>query len=82
MFYMYILQSEISNRYYIGSTKDIAVRLAQHNAGRSKSTRNYRPWKLVYTETFITINKARQRELQIKSWKNPAYMQKTLKLNN
>ncbi|MDP2918981.1 MAG: GIY-YIG nuclease family protein, partial [Dehalococcoidia bacterium] len=33
MFYVYILQSEKSGRYYIGSTGDIPTRLAQHNAG-------------------------------------------------
>jgi putative endonuclease len=80
MYYMYILWSEKSNKYYIGSTKDVAVRLAQQNAGKSASTRNYLPWKLVYTESFNTIGEARQREQQIKSWKNPKYMEKILNI--
>jgi putative endonuclease len=82
MYYVYILRSELHNRYYIGSTKDAAIRLAQHNAGKSISTRKNRPWKIIYTEPFETLNKARQREQQIKSWKNPGYMEKTLTINS
>ena len=31
MFYTYVIRSEITGRYYVGSTKDTDVRLAQHN---------------------------------------------------
>ena len=82
MFYVYILRSELSNQYYIGSTKDVTIRLAQHNAGKSIWTKNHRPWKVIYTEAFETLNKARQREQQIKSWKNPSYMEKTLGIHS
>ncbi|MFH1192845.1 MAG: GIY-YIG nuclease family protein [Candidatus Jorgensenbacteria bacterium] len=65
----YILQSLKSNRYYLGSTEDIEKRLAKHNKGEVKSTKAYRPWKVVYVESFATRQEARRRELQIKSWK-------------
>ena len=71
MFFMYILQSELTGQYYIGSTKDVLVRLAQHNAGKTASTKGHRPWKLVYTESYETLPEARQRERQVKAWKNP-----------
>ncbi|MCZ6614223.1 MAG: GIY-YIG nuclease family protein [Chloroflexi bacterium] len=80
MFFVYILQSESSGRYYIGSTKDTAQRLTQHNAGMMKSTRSFRPWRLVYTETYETLPQARNREAQIKSWKNRSYMETVLGL--
>jgi len=82
MFSLYILQSEQTGQYYIGSTKHISTRLAEHNAGKNASTRRYRPWKLIYTETYETLSEARQREKQIKSWKNPAYMIKTLSISS
>jgi len=81
MFYTYVLLGESSNRYYIGSTKDISRRLAQHNGGKSTSTKSYRPWKLVYSESFQTLAEARQREREIKSWKSHEYMKKTLGIN-
>lgn len=70
MFYVYILKSKIKGAYYIGSCENISVRFSQHNKGLVKSTRRYLPWELVYKESFDTLNKARKRELQIKSWKS------------
>ena len=81
MLYTYVLRSESSNRYYIGSTKDIARRIAQHNSGKNRSTKSYRPWKLVYSESFQTLAEARQRELEIKSWKSRKYMEEALRIN-
>jgi len=78
MFYIYILQSELNRRYYIGSTKELSTRLVQHNSGKTPSTKSYRPWKLVHSESFGTLSEARQRENQIKAWKSPAYMIKAL----
>ncbi|MDP6822725.1 MAG: GIY-YIG nuclease family protein [Dehalococcoidia bacterium] len=74
MFYAYVLQSQRSGRYYIGSTGDVDGRLAQHNAGMTRSTRHSRPWELVHFEAHATLSEARVRERLIKSWKNPAYM--------
>lgn len=82
MFFMYILQSELTRKYYIGSTNDLSKRLVQHNAGRTPSTKNYRPWKLLYSEPFETLSEARRRERQVKAWKNPSYMIKTLGLDS
>jgi predicted GIY-YIG superfamily endonuclease len=52
MFYIYNIQSERGNRYYIGSTKGISRRITEHNQGKNNSTKTYRPWKLVYCECF------------------------------
>jgi putative endonuclease len=81
MGYVYILQSELTGRFYIGSTVDVSTRLHRHNAGHHLSTKAYRPWKLVHTEYFDTLPEARRRERQIKAWKNTAYMVKTLGLS-
>ena len=45
-FYVYILQSETTGRYYVGQTKDLQERIAYHRANYSKSLKNRRPWVL------------------------------------
>jgi putative endonuclease len=47
MFYVYILISSVSSRYYIGQTSNVADRLQRHNSGYEKFTAPYAPWKLV-----------------------------------
>ncbi len=58
MFYVYILLSEKTGKFYIGSTGDLEDRLFRHNSGWSKSTKSGRPWQLVYSETFSTRSEA------------------------
>ena len=69
-FYLYILRSQTSGRFYVGQTQDVVARLAYHNANYSKSLKNRGPWELLYTETFATRSDATRRERQIKSWKD------------
>ena len=78
MFYVYVLRSEKTSRFYVGSATNVERRLAQHNGGHTASTKPYRPWQLVYSEPFPTTAEAHARERQIKRWKNPAYMVKSL----
>ena len=47
-YYVYILYSEIANHYYIGSTSNTEKRILRHNAGSTISTKQGRPWKIVY----------------------------------
>ncbi|MGB2698456.1 MAG: GIY-YIG nuclease family protein [Candidatus Zixiibacteriota bacterium] len=75
-FTVYILQSQKDGRYYIGHTQDLSNRLDQHNRGASKSTRNHRPWELVYYEKFDTKKDAIKRENQIKKQKSRSYIEK------
>src|SRR5579859_1618443 len=70
MFFVYILQSQTTSRYYIGQTQDLDARLAYHNSNWSKSLRNRGPWGLVYHETYATRSEAVRRERQLKSWKD------------
>ena len=70
MFFVYILQSQITNKFYIGSTGNLEDRLIRHNSGRSKETANGKPWKLVYTENFQSRSEAMKREMELKAWKS------------
>ena len=67
-------------RNFIKSFGDIALRIEQHNKGFVKSTKSYRPWKLVYFEEFDNLGYARRREKQIKSWKSRAAIERLLPL--
>jgi putative endonuclease len=66
MFFVYILESIDSGRWYIGSTADIDERISRHNSRRVKSSKPYRPYRLIYSETYSSLSAARKREVQIK----------------
>ncbi|MCB0825241.1 MAG: GIY-YIG nuclease family protein [Armatimonadetes bacterium] len=70
MFFVYILHSASSDRFYVGHTSNLDDRLARHNQGRSKSTKSGVPWTLVYHEQFESRAEAVRRESEIKSWKS------------
>ena len=65
---MYILKC-CNNSYYVGSTKNLNVRLLQHQNGEgSNHTKKNLPVELVYFEEFSRIDLAFYREKQIKGW--------------
>jgi len=66
MFYVYLLQSAIDGKYYIGQTNDVVNRLARHNRGFVSATKSRRPLVLVGYETFGSRNEARFREYELK----------------
>ncbi|MFC2084465.1 GIY-YIG nuclease family protein [Bacteroidota bacterium] len=70
MFFVYILKSLKSGRFYIGHTKDLARRLGEHNSGIVRSTKAYKPWRIVYTEEFVNREDAFKREVEIKTYKS------------
>lgn len=66
---MYILEC-IDKSYYTGSTKNIELRIAQHQAGKGANyTKKRLPIKLVYIEEFERIDDAFYREKQVKGWR-------------
>jgi putative endonuclease len=81
MFYVYILKSLKSGRYYIGYSEHPDRRLSEHNSGKVFSTRNHRPWIKVYFETFSTELEAIKREREIKSRKSRTYLENLIKNN-
>ena len=75
MYYVYILSAVSRNRYYIGYSEFPDKRLIEHNSGKVKSTRLYRPWVKVYVEKFDTELLAIRREREIKSKKSRLYIE-------
>ncbi len=65
---MYILECA-DGSYYTGSTKNLELRLAQHQAGEGANhTKKHLPVKLVYYEEFQRIDEAFYREKQVQGW--------------
>ena len=67
MYFVYAIRSLIDGRIYVGMTNDVAKRLSEHNAGKTKSTKGYTPWQLIYTESLPLRTQARVREKYLKS---------------
>jgi putative endonuclease len=76
---VYILRSQKTDKYYIGSTSNINDRLKRHNGGRSIYTKSGIPWELVYTEEYLSRSEAMIREKQLKSWKNKKRIEELIK---
>ena len=70
MYTVYILKSRFNERYYIGHTADLEKRLKEHNSGRTKSTKAFIPYEIVYTKDYETKSEAFLREREIKSFKS------------
>ena len=62
MIIVYVLESVLTKRLYVGMTEDIQNRLKEHNSGRSKYTSAYMPWKIIYTEQVSNFAEGRIRE--------------------
>jgi putative endonuclease len=78
LYYLYILKSKTSDKYYIGHTENIERRLFYHNSGYSKSTKYGVPWELVYLENYNNRSEAVQRENQLKSQKSEEYISRLI----
>lgn len=66
-YYVYAIKSLIKTYIYVGLTSSIEKRIDQHNKGQNRSTKAYKPFKLIYSETFNTREEARKREIYLKS---------------
>ena len=66
MYYVYVLKSLFNGELYFGYTSDLKKRVKEHNVGKSPSTKRYRPWKLIYYESYLSEEDAKDREKQLK----------------
>lgn len=55
--------------YYVGSTTNLEVRVAQHQIGEGAAyTRRRRPVELIWYEEFSRVDQAFAREKQVQGW--------------
>ena len=76
MYYTYVLKSECNGDIYVGSAENIEKRLSLHNAGKVKSTKAYRPWKLLEFEEFNSRSGAVQKERFLKNHQQKEILKK------
>jgi len=79
MYYVYVLRSEKDGNMYVGYTTDLRERLVLHNAGKVKSTRARRPFRLVYYEACLNQQDALRREKYLKTAYGKRYLKNRLR---
>ncbi len=66
-YFVYILKSEIDNRFYYGQTQDLDKRVEEHNSGKSSYTKKYVLWKLFAHKSFDSRSEAIKYEKMLKN---------------
>ncbi|MBL7784126.1 MAG: GIY-YIG nuclease family protein [Saprospiraceae bacterium] len=71
MFYVYILYSQLTGKFYVGQTNHLENRIERHNQGQVSSTKNGRPWQLIHyfecnsrSESMLLESKIKKRGIQ------------------
>ncbi|MFH1427638.1 MAG: GIY-YIG nuclease family protein [Patescibacteria group bacterium] len=66
MWKVYIIKSSIKRWYYVGSTNRLEERIWEHNTGKVKSTKHYKPYILIFVKEFKAETDARAYERKLK----------------
>ena len=79
MFYVYVLQSlSVPEKFYVGYTSDLKLRLHEHNAGTCRHTNRAKPWKIRAYFAFDSKDKAEAFEIYLKSHAGRDFQKKYL----
>jgi putative endonuclease len=74
MFTVYVIRSSKREYWYVGLTNNLQRRVLQHQEGKERTTKPYRPFTIVHTEEFPTRLEARKREIYLKSGKGKEWL--------
>lgn len=69
MHIVYVLTSLCADKTYVGYTADLPRRMLEHNHTGEGFTKRYRPWKILFTESFANKADAIRREKYLKTGK-------------
>jgi len=78
-YYVYVLRSSLDNKFYTGFTGDLDKRLKMHNSGKVTSTKDRRPFELIYYEGCLCQSDALHREKYLKTTYGKRYLYSRLK---
>lgn len=81
MYYTYVLYSKKDGKFYTGFTQNLKLRFDQHNKGQVESTKDRRPFELIYYEACLNRLDATHREKHLKTYHGKAYIKKRLKFH-
>ena len=79
MYYTYVLQSMKDGDFNTGTTENLKLRFEQHNNGFVESTKDRRPFKLIYYEACLDQNDAAKREKYMKTFHGKMFLRNRLK---
>ncbi|HBM45786.1 MAG: hypothetical protein UT05_C0002G0056 [Parcubacteria group bacterium GW2011_GWF2_38_76] len=65
--YVYVLRSDKDGKMYTGYTNNLKFRFDSHNKGLVFSTKNRKPFKLIYFEGCLNQQDATRREKYLKT---------------
>jgi putative endonuclease len=65
--FVYALKNQINDEIYVGISTDPERRLKEHNSGKNRYTKAFKPWSIFYTEQCEGFEAARKREIYFKS---------------
>ena len=78
--HVYLLRSKsFPDQTYVGITRDLEQRLADHNAGKAKHTSKFTPWRMETYVSFSDIDRARAFERYLKTASGIAFANKRLR---
>ena len=75
---VYILRSQKSGKYYIGSTENLERRLKEHYRGKVYTTKRMLPVELVFKQEYSSIKFAENIERKLKDFKSRMIIEKII----
>lgn len=78
-YYVYVLLSLRDKLFYVGYTNNLQKRIQEHNQGQVFSTKSRRSLKLIYTETCLNEEDAKQREKYFKTGIGKRFLRQRLR---
>lgn len=78
-YYIYVLKSKKDDNFYVGYTQDLKSRFEQHSKGFVDSTKNRRPFVLIYSEACLDKKDAMKREKYLKTYLGKLFLRNRLK---
>jgi len=79
MYYTYVLQSLKDKDFYTGFTGNLKLRFDQHNQGVVESTKDRKPFKLIYYEACLDKKDATKREKYLKTYHGKFFLKRRIK---
>jgi putative endonuclease len=78
-YYVYVLKSGKDKKLYTGYTNNLKLRFERHQKGKRESTKDRRPFKLIYYEACLNQQDATHREKYLKTYHGKTFLRKRLK---
>ncbi|HAE14784.1 MAG: GIY-YIG nuclease family protein [Chitinophagales bacterium] len=74
--FVYALKNDLNSEVYVGMTSELDRRLQEHNKGKNRYTKAFRPWKIFFSESHPDFISARVREKYLKTASGKNWLKK------